>query len=81
MRLPHRPLLAVHDEQNLAKQSAKQFGQAAMDDPEDDLFVSSQTQPTGLINHRAGATSLSLELENKPRGFFADQFEVNQLHR
>lgn len=76
MSLPHRPLLAVHDEQNLAKQRAIEFGQTAVNDPEDDLLVSSQTQSTILINHRKGATSLDLELENKPRGFFADQFEV-----
>jgi cysteine synthase A len=81
MSLPHRLLLAVHDEQNLAKQRAMEFGQTVLNDPEDDLLVSSQTQSTALINHRKGATSLDLELENKPRGFFADQFEVNYAYR
>jgi cysteine synthase A len=81
MSLPHRPLLAVHDEQNLAKQRAMEFGQTALNDPEDDLLVSSQTQSTILINHRKGATRLDLESENEPRGFFADQFEVSGLHR
>lgn len=81
MRLSHRPLLAVHEAQNLAKQRAMEFGQTLLNDPEDDLLVSSQTQSTILIDHRKGATSLDLELENKPRGFFADQFEVNCVYR
>jgi len=68
---------SIHDGQNLAKQRAIEFGQTAFDDPEDDLFVSSQTQSTILINQRN--TSLDLEPEDKPRGFFADQFEVNRL--
>jgi len=78
--LPHRPLLVVYDEQNLAKQRAMEFGQMALDDPEDDLLVSSQIQSTTLINHGNGATNLVLELENRPHGFFADQFEVNCLY-
>jgi len=81
MSLPRRPHIAVHDEQNLAKQRAKEFGQTVLNDPEDDLHVSSQTNSTVLINHRKGATSLDLELENKPRGFFADQFEVKCIHQ
>lgn len=81
MSLLHRPLLAVHEAQNLAKQRAMEFGQRVLNDPEDDLLVSSRTQSTILIDHRKGATSLGLESENKPRGFFADQFEVNCAHR
>ena len=77
MSLLHRPLLAVHEAQNLAKQRAMEFGQTVLNDPEDDLLVSSQTQPNVSINHRKRAISLDLEWENKPRGFFADQFEVN----
>jgi hypothetical protein len=81
MGLPHRPLLSFHDEQNLAKQRAMEFGQTAVNDPEDDdLLVSSQARSTILIDHRKGATGLDLELENQPRGFFADQFEVNWLY-
>ena len=78
--LPRRLLLAVHDEQNLAKQRAMEFGQMVLDDPENDLLVSSQIQSPTLIDHRNGATSLDFELENRPRGFFADQFEVNRLY-
>lgn len=80
MSRPRRSPPAVHDEQNLARQRAMEFGQTALDDPEDDLLVSSQTQSTILVNRRKGATSLDLELENKPRGFFADQFEASRLY-
>jgi len=81
MNLSHRPLLAVHDAQNLAKQRAMEFGPTVLNDPEDDLLVSSQTHSPILINHRKGATGLDLELEDKPRGFFADQFEVNCVYQ
>ena len=81
MGLPHRPLLAVHDEQNLAKRRAMDFGETVVNDLEDDLLVNSQTQPTTLINYSEGAASLDRELENKTRGFFADQFEVSQHYR
>lgn len=56
-----------------------EFGQMALDDPEDDLLVSSQAQSTILVDHKNGATDFDFELENRPRGFFADQFEVNCL--
>jgi len=81
MSLSHRPLLDVYDEQNLAKQRAMEFGQTVVNDPEDDLLVTSQTQSTILVNRRKGATTLNPELEDKPRGFFADQFEVNGVYR
>ncbi|QRW08536.1 cysteine synthase [Ceratobasidium sp. AG-Ba] len=63
-----RPASIVDKKQfvNLAKQRALEFGQTEMTTADDALAVSTTS---------ASATG-GIELETKPRGFFADQFEV-----
>lgn len=63
--------------QNLAKRRALEFGQSEIiQDPTDDIVISTQASPNQL--GRAASPS-GIELESRPRGFFADQFEVHVL--
>ncbi|KAG9101808.1 hypothetical protein FRC06_002593 [Ceratobasidium sp. 370] len=63
-----RPASIVDKKQfvNLAKQRALEFGKTEMPTADDSLAVSTMS---------TGATG-GIELETKPRGFFADQFEA-----
>ncbi|WWC68767.1 uncharacterized protein I206_102701 [Kwoniella pini CBS 10737] len=82
-----RPASIVDEKQNLARKRALEFGNTALVDPQKsdpELVVSTKAEPSEVGHETNSILSNNIiklpeilrpALENKPRGFFADQFE------
>jgi hypothetical protein len=71
----------LHWSQNLAKQRALEFGRTNISGTvaqEEDIVITTEVSEEQILNDARGPR-LADDLEKKPRGFFADQFEVSQF--